>query len=271
MTLPASGTISASQINVELGRASNAAFDINGAAERELAEVPSGAISFSDFHGKSAFSVVRQGQAENSGGSPVSITSVPCGADANPRRMFMMVHWRGTATANRTISSATIGGVAATVHAQHGQHNSGTNDQYGVAIISAIVNTGSSVTVVITMSGTWNGSIRVDSVRTTGLIGSAIDGDAADCGSLNCNDVNISVSVPALGVIFVAVTGDRVVGTPATTVTDPAPGDYAGTYYAGRVLTGQPLNAARNLSGHVNGGGADSPNVSIAGVTWTGK
>lgn len=56
MTLQASGPISAADINVELGRASTAPFDINGAAERALAGVPSGAISFSDFYGKSAYS-----------------------------------------------------------------------------------------------------------------------------------------------------------------------------------------------------------------------
>lgn len=55
MTLPASGVISASDINVELGRAAGAYFDINGTAERTLAGVPSGAISFSSFHGKSNF------------------------------------------------------------------------------------------------------------------------------------------------------------------------------------------------------------------------
>ena len=52
MTLPASGPMSASMINVELGRAAGAYFDINGAAERGLAQVPSGAISFSNFYGK---------------------------------------------------------------------------------------------------------------------------------------------------------------------------------------------------------------------------
>lgn len=56
MTLPASGTIGASDINVELGRASTAAFSMDGADERALAGVPSGAIAFTDFHGKSAAS-----------------------------------------------------------------------------------------------------------------------------------------------------------------------------------------------------------------------
>lgn len=54
MTLPASGAISAAMINVELGRASNVPFDINGTPERTLAQKPSGAIKFSDFYGKSS-------------------------------------------------------------------------------------------------------------------------------------------------------------------------------------------------------------------------
>lgn len=54
MTLPASGTITAAMINVELGRVSTAPFSMNGAEERALAGKSSGTISFSDFHGKSA-------------------------------------------------------------------------------------------------------------------------------------------------------------------------------------------------------------------------
>lgn len=57
MTLPASGIMTANMINVELGRAGTAAFDINGTPERTLAEKPSGIIKFSDFYGKTAGSV----------------------------------------------------------------------------------------------------------------------------------------------------------------------------------------------------------------------
>jgi len=52
MTLASSGAISASQINVELGRAANAHFSIGGYPERGLAGKPSGAIAFADFYGK---------------------------------------------------------------------------------------------------------------------------------------------------------------------------------------------------------------------------
>lgn len=53
MALPTSGYLQASDINVELGRAWNSWFDMNGAAERNLAGKPSGVISFWDFYGKS--------------------------------------------------------------------------------------------------------------------------------------------------------------------------------------------------------------------------
>ena len=53
MTLPASGPLLASMINVELGRNANDYFHLNGAAERALAGVPTGQVDFSDFYGKS--------------------------------------------------------------------------------------------------------------------------------------------------------------------------------------------------------------------------
>lgn len=53
MTLPASGPISFNQINVELGLSGTATGSLNDAAYRTLAGVPSGAISMSNFYGKS--------------------------------------------------------------------------------------------------------------------------------------------------------------------------------------------------------------------------
>lgn len=53
MATPSSGSISASQISEELGRASNAAFSLNDADVRKLAGKTSGTISFNDLRGKS--------------------------------------------------------------------------------------------------------------------------------------------------------------------------------------------------------------------------
>lgn len=53
MTLPASGPISFNAINVELGVTGTTQANINQASYRTLAGVPSGAISLSNFYGKS--------------------------------------------------------------------------------------------------------------------------------------------------------------------------------------------------------------------------
>lgn len=53
MTLPASGAISLSQVNVELGLSATATISLNQANVRTLAGIPSGAISLDNLHGKS--------------------------------------------------------------------------------------------------------------------------------------------------------------------------------------------------------------------------
>lgn len=58
MALPSSGQITSSMINVELGRAANAPFSLTGAAERALAGIPSGPISFQSFWGKSSYTPI---------------------------------------------------------------------------------------------------------------------------------------------------------------------------------------------------------------------
>lgn len=56
MTTP-TGTISASDINFELGFSNTATMSLNDAAVRALAAVPSGTISYNDLRGKSNFIV----------------------------------------------------------------------------------------------------------------------------------------------------------------------------------------------------------------------
>lgn len=77
MALQSSGAIDFSDINVELDNSASAQLNIGGTDARDLAEVSSGAISMSDFYGKSSVIV---GQASfTSGGTwvaPTGVTSV---------------------------------------------------------------------------------------------------------------------------------------------------------------------------------------------------
>jgi hypothetical protein len=60
---PSSGPIDAIDINRALDRADTTTMSMNGSAERALAEVPSGQISFSDFYDKPAAGVVMTDQS----------------------------------------------------------------------------------------------------------------------------------------------------------------------------------------------------------------
>lgn len=152
MTLPASFPLSASQINVELGRAPTAPFDIQGAEERELAEVPSGAISFSDFLGKSYFRAEFIGYTPDyTLGTNYTFTAVDIGEAQSNREVFIGVNWAGGA-ALRGLASATIGGVAATIKNQ-AFISDGVSQSVYAAVIYASIPSGTTADVVLNFGG----------------------------------------------------------------------------------------------------------------------
>jgi len=142
MVLP-TGTISMSQVNTELGRASTASINLNEAAVRSLAGVPSGAISMNDLRGKgSAVSVAYVSGAGSTGNATTySFSSVSIGAASTGRLVV------ATATTNSPYYpvSCTINGTAMTKAA---------TGNLASAVFYAVLSTGTTANFVVTMNTT---------------------------------------------------------------------------------------------------------------------
>lgn len=93
MTLPASGAISLSDVNTELGYSSTAQISLNDSAVRTLAGVSSGAISLDDLHGKA---------------NTFSFTISSNTADVNLRTAALAAGWNGSAVLYATIASGVV-------------------------------------------------------------------------------------------------------------------------------------------------------------------
>lgn len=84
MTLPVSGPISLSQVNVELGLSATAQVTLGDASVRNLAGISSGAISLDSLHGKSSYTPMtitphsddRSYSSTSSGGTAYAYPSV---------------------------------------------------------------------------------------------------------------------------------------------------------------------------------------------------
>lgn len=77
MTLPVSGAISFNNINVELGVAGTTQASLGQASYRTLAAVPSGAISMSNFYGKSSRATASYTYTANINMASLNITILP--------------------------------------------------------------------------------------------------------------------------------------------------------------------------------------------------
>jgi hypothetical protein len=110
-------------------------------------------------------------EAHNAG--DVTFSSQNFGAAADGRKLYAVIHTRGTAGV--TLTGLTIGGVAASIHSQACRTFVG-GDQC-VSISSAAVPTGTSGDVVETWSGTGPGRSYVALYRVLGQTGAVDDSD----------------------------------------------------------------------------------------------
>lgn len=202
MTLQSSGSMTIAEIRAELGMAVGAAITFPSDITRALAGVPSGSMVMpTDFYSKSATKFTETG-VDSSSGSTQSVAGLDFGGAASTRHIIACVHWEGGST-ERTLSSATIGGVSAAIRVQSG--HSGGSTSVGSAIIIAAVPTGATGTVSCTFSGSVE-TMAVGIIRTLGLA-SASAHDTATVPGEGDTSVSGTINVPANGVLVLCGTG----------------------------------------------------------------
>lgn len=127
-----------------------------------------------------------------------SLTGFAIGDAASSRRILMLVHWREDED-HESLSSATIGGVSATIHMQGG--HSGGSTGFGVAFISAVVPTGTTATIVLNFSGT----VSVESIsgwRLVNASNSSPSDTASDSTAVEASTVSGNLDIPEGGAVF---------------------------------------------------------------------
>jgi hypothetical protein len=129
MPLQGSGTISLSNVNVELGRSATATISMNETAVRTLGGVASGVISMSNFHGKSNTPTFNLTIASNT-------------ANYNLRNSLIAAGWNGSTAVNGTV---TINGGVYVYSNSTGSYAFDTGASYPGGSVLSLVNNGSIV------------------------------------------------------------------------------------------------------------------------------
>lgn len=200
MTLQSSGIIYASNINAELFRADATNMGLGNAQERWLADVPSGAISMSDFYSKINVKNTANVQQATSG-LTTTFTGVSFGTDFSGRTIIVCTGLQGHLNGNMNLTSVTIGGVAAD-GSDSGENESGNSSGAGVW---AAKPTGTSGNVVLTWSGVSadNAGIFVLSVANSNTAASGVYSPIGGAGGSGWSG---SLNVPSNGLLVVCST-----------------------------------------------------------------
>ncbi|MBZ9706078.1 hypothetical protein LB543_05005 [Mesorhizobium sp. ESP7-2] len=193
----------------------------------------------------------------NSGGN-CSVSGVSIGAAAANRRVYMIVHWLKSSSPAATLNSATIGGVAADIHAQ----NKGAVGSLGVgvAIISALVPTGTTANVTLTFSsGTtpW-----IATYRAIGVV-SSTPGGAISTYASAVNPYSGTINVSGQGILLLAGT---LYSDASSYSVGGATEDYASTISGNIQSVGASLNVATSELNHA----VSITRVGGAGSVFTG-
>lgn len=175
-----------------------------------------------------------------------SFTSQSIDAADATRRVVVAVHWMYAGAGTDTVlNSATIGGVAATIHVQTNNGTSSSPD--GIAIISALVPTGTTATIDLTFNATCSRAY-IGVYSALNEAGSSPTATASD-NTLTGSTLNLNLNVTAGGWLMAAVTESSNL-TPTNTWTGVSENyDLTSTEIAGRIFS----------SGHTSGSAGGTP------------
>lgn len=189
------------------------------------------------------------------------------GAADPTRRIVVAVTWGDTATP-ATLASATIAGVAATIHIQLDGALQGR-----CALISALVPTGTSGSIVINLSGGTPDRCSIGVYRAINETVATHHAVASDL-TATAGLFTTTIAIPANGWV-VAVCAPNVCTTPTnstwvgvTETYDGAYGDALTTLFrSGGFASGLPLEAARTVSCTL-AAGTPPTTGSLAAMSW---
>ena len=162
----------------------------------------------------------------------------------------MVVHY-GAGSAGFAVSSATIGGISATIHVDN---VAGTTNFRACAIISAIVPTGTTASIVINFSGGSVGRCGIGAWSCTGLLNSAPHATQVS----DAQGMSMTLARPRNGIV---VAGWSAMVTAAANVTWT---NATERYDANSETTTQESGA--DVSGHANSG-----NITVSATTTNGN
>lgn len=190
-----------------------------------------------------------------------SFAGVNFGAADATRRIVCAVHFGDNVNA-RTISSATIGGVSATIHVNLSATLS------AVGIISALVPTGTSGTVAVNFSGAVD-RCAIATYRAADETSSSPHATASDT-SVSSGLLTTTINIPANGWVIAAAGRSSAAATfTATGFTeqyDSAFSDAGGVMRHGGFASGLPAQTGRTISSQSTETGAQNGNLAV--ISW---
>jgi len=128
-----------------------------------------------------------------------TVTGYSFGAADGARRIICRIHWVED-SGHSSVSSVTIGGVSATIHDQTG--HSGGLTGFGIALVSAVVPSGTSGTITVFFGSTTATSVYLSGARVVGLANSSPSSINKAFSSSTSTSISTSIDVPQGGIIF---------------------------------------------------------------------